>query len=156
MHRYRTTRSWTVSALALAAAGFAVVVSGGLSAGFGAAGALAPRLARSVEGARLAIEAQAATAPSPARAARPAVPAAEVRAWQIQVGALRTRAAAEALLAAVAREVPELANLPRASQASGPVTRARFAGIADESAAERLCANLSYQGRECFIVPPRG
>jgi cell division septation protein DedD len=155
VHRYGTTPAWIVGALATAAAAIALAVSGGVSAGFDFARAFGPRLARNVEGAGYGIEAKAATVPV-RTAIHPAAAAANAEGWQIQVGALRRRGAAEALLSTVASEFSELAELTRAPQVSGQVTRARFGGIGGEAAALGLCAKLALKGRDCFVVPPAG
>jgi cell division septation protein DedD len=156
VHRYRTTRPWSVSALAVAAAACAVLTTGGFSAAFDATEAIGPYVARTLESAGFVTEAHAEAAPLPVRTVRQAAPAAEAAGWQIQVGALRRAAAAEELLRSIAREDSDLADLRRETKAGGAVTRARFAGIADESAALDLCAKLSRRGRECFVVPPGG
>jgi hypothetical protein len=95
----------------------------------------------------------APSAPAP-EAARP-VAAPPTRGWRIQVGAFRSPGAAQAQLRAAERLVPELARLSSgALQSEGEVVRARYAGIAEEKDARRLCGRIVETGGQCFVVPP--
>jgi len=151
VHRYRTSRPWSVAVLAAGAAGGVVFLTGGLSSAF--APATAP-VAQSSS--REAGEAVARVAPRVAPATPVAVPAAPPAAgnWQIQVGAFRSADAARAELREAETLVAELAGLPDASQPRGPLMRARFGGIEDGSTARSLCGRLVDAGGRCFVVPP--
>lgn len=155
VRRYRPSRSWPVGGLALAAAVGAVLTTGALSSALdgGPDPAFAARIGHGVANLKSGMEAHAAIpgvmAPaSPAFAPSPAGP------WQIQVGAFRNPAAAEAQLRALESEVPDLTRLSAVHQLRGGVNRVRIGGIADEAAARRLCARLLAAGRGCFVVAP--
>jgi hypothetical protein len=77
-----------------------------------------------------------------------------MRGWQIQIGAFRNSGAAQAQLRAAEGLVPELTSLGGALQRQGEVVRARYAGIAEETDARRLCGRIIETGGQCFVVPP--
>ena len=92
---------------------------------------------------------------APARvAAAPSPPPLPARDWQIQVGAFRDTAAAEAHLRALESGLPELAGLTPAHQLRGRLSRVRIGGIANEAAARRLCARAEAVAGGCFVVRP--
>jgi len=153
VHRYRTSRPWSVGVLAAAAAGAAILLTSGLSAAFKAATVSDSEPTRQ----RAANAAAGIASPViPAwRSGGPAV-ASTVGGWQIQVGAFRSPGAAQAQLRAVETLVPELASFAQALPSRGEVTHARFGRIADEPTARRLCGRVLDAGGHCFVVRPGG
>ncbi|HEX8480770.1 MAG TPA: SPOR domain-containing protein [Allosphingosinicella sp.] len=160
MRRYRPSRSWPVGALALAAATGAVLTTGALSSALDDAPqpAFATRIAREAASLPPATRPPAAApaAAAPASAAPAALNSAPLatRVWQVQVGAFRSTAAAEAHLRTLESGVPELARLTPVHQLRGGLNRVRIGGIEDEGAAHRLCARIAASGRGCFVVGP--
>jgi cell division septation protein DedD len=155
MRRYRPSRPWPVGGLALVAAAGAVLTTGLLSSALDAVPH--PAFAGRIE--------QLAAAGRPTRDAKAALPAATAPAaassaprraglWQIQVGAFRSRQAAEAHLRALGSDMPELARLTAAHQLHGRIDRVRLGGIEDEAAARQLCSRILATGRGCFVVRP--
>ena len=114
--------------------------------------AFAAGIARGVAGTQsgMAAHAAVATAPVPAPASSPS-PAGD---WQIQVGAFRDTAAAEAHLRARESKLAELAGLSPVHQLRGSLTRVRIEGISNEAAARRLCARVEAVAGGCFVVRP--
>ncbi|HYW15341.1 MAG TPA: SPOR domain-containing protein [Allosphingosinicella sp.] len=143
--------------LALVAAAGAVLASGALSfnLGGGPDPAFAAGIKQSVAGARPGREAQATLPavriPPPGAAPAPRQP---FGVWQIQVGAFRNMSAAQADLAALESQVPELGRLKATHQLRGTINRVRIGGIEDEAGARRLCARLAEIGRGCFVAGP--
>lgn len=129
---------------------------GGLVAAFSAGGGLPGPSAR--EARATPAHAIAAHIVPSARIAEPgtASVASSAPGWQIQVGAYGSPTAARAQLRTAATAVPELASLAEAPQSRGGVTRARFAGAADEAEARRLCRRVAEAGAQCFVVAPGG
>lgn len=161
VRRYRPSRSWPVGGLALVAASGAVLATGTLSASLdgGPEPAFAARIRQSVAGAEPGTEARAAipaaTAPAALSSSSPASAEPTAAAiWQIQVGAFRNTAAAEAHVRALEKEVPQLAQLTVTHQLRGGINRVRIGGIEDETAARRLCASIRAVGRDCFVAGP--
>lgn len=150
VRRYRASKSWPVGALALAAAAGAVLATGGVSRAF----------ERTEDRPLRGVEAPAAMAPAaplllaPAPAAPSAAPDSASGLWQIQTGAFRSPAAAEAHGRALEAEVPALTRLAPALQARGGITKVRFGAIRDETAARALCARLAAAGHGCFVLAP--
>jgi cell division septation protein DedD len=155
VRRYRPSRSWPVGGLALIAAAGAVLATGTLSStlGGGPDPAFAARIGQSVAGARSGMEARAASPAAAGLAASPPAPP-PAGAWQIQVGAFRNLAAAEAHRRSLEREVPELARLPQTHQLRGRINRVRIGGIEDEAAARGLCGRIRAVGHGCFVAEP--
>ncbi|MEM7692952.1 MAG: serine hydrolase [Pseudomonadota bacterium] len=95
-------------------------------------------------------------APPPALATAPAVPAAVRADWQIQVGAVGSKAEAKELLASAADMVPGLSDQPqvttRVTTAGGTLYRARFAGFQSHRAAEEACKRFANHDRPCWAV----
>ena len=155
MRRYRSSSPWPVGALALIAAAGAVLTAGTLSSALDGrpAPAYAAQVRQGVAAARSGMAAHAAVPAGPRPVVASAPPAAAGD-WQIQVGAFRSAAAAEANLRAVRSEVPELARLPGGHRLRDGLDRVRIGAIADEPAARGLCARIVAVGRGCFVVGP--
>jgi cell division septation protein DedD len=161
VRRYRPSRSWPVGALALCAAGGAMLATGALSSALeaGPEAAFSERIKRSVAGAGPGTEAHAAipAAAAPAAAPSSAPPSSVPRpagVWQVQVGAFRNPSAAEAYLRALQGALPELAQRTATQGRFGELNRVRIGGIEDEGTARALCDRVLATGRGCFVLRP--
>lgn len=155
VRRYRASPPWSVALLAAVAAGGAVVTTGGLSAAF--SGAPPTAFARTPgHGQGVARDSEVPSAPTARTQPEASPPAAASEGWQIQVGAFRRQGAAKAQLQSAETLLPELEELAEALPIQGEMTRARFAGIADEGEARRLCGRVAEAGGRCFVVAPGG
>jgi cell division septation protein DedD len=168
VRRYGAIRPWPVAGLALVAAAGAVVMTSGVSSAFdGQETSGQERTVGTAMSYVPGIEARAGQAGAPAPIPAPAAPAAAAGVeaagleaagfggeWQVQAGAFRRPAAAQAHLSALEAEVPEVGGLAGAARADGEITRVRIGGIADEAAARGLCERIAGTGRACFVVAP--
>jgi hypothetical protein len=155
VRRYRPTRSWPVGGLALVAAAGAVLMSGTLSSALdgGPDPAFAARIGRGVADLQSGMEAHAAV-PATAEPASSTFAPPPRALWQVQVGAFRKTAAAEAHLRILEAAVPELARRTAIHQLRGGLNRVRIGGIEDEADARRLCTAILGAGSGCFVVAP--
>lgn len=97
--------------------------------------------------------------PAPARPATPPAAAGGTSDWVVQVASLRSDAEAQATYSTVSRTFASAlpasayADVARADLAEkGVYYRVRVAGLADKSAANRLCNTFKAQGQACFVT----
>ena len=147
--------------LAALAAGGAVMLTGGFAAALtdpAGENRLVPPASASVAPTVAAAGIRSANRPAAAIASPP--PPSTVAAvarrggWQVQVGAFRSRQAAEAHVAALGSRVPELSALAAEFQPARALTRVRIGGIASREDARRLCGSVRSHGSGCFPVSP--
>ncbi|MEM6761794.1 MAG: serine hydrolase [Pseudomonadota bacterium] len=98
---------------------------------------------------------QARTGPGePERSASALAPA--PLGWQIQIGAVGSRAEAEALLSDATQEIPGVERRRRVTQRvatdRGALYRARFAGFANQREARETCKRFANHNRPCWAV----
>lgn len=143
VHRYRSSRPWSVAGLAGLSSVTAMIMMGGVAASVRNVGTQQrERLGQSLFGLVGNAQAQPTFGTSGG--------------WRIQVGTFSSRDGALARLEATVRSVPELAEAGAQPSPYGALTRAQFVGLPDVASADAMCARIIASGTGCFTLPPLG
>lgn len=142
VHRYRSSRPWSVAGLAVLSSVTAVLITGGVAAAVTNVGTdQRERLELGLLGL--------------IGGGKPPPNFATSGGWRIQVGTFRSRAGAVARLGETVRNVPELAAAGIRLSPYGALTRAQFVGLPDAASAAAMCAKVVARGTGCYVLQLR-